>query len=283
MTDKIKKLELLTDDVHPEFPSNRGGYVEDTVDEWLSNHLKEVNEIIKYQNYGVDVVDALEADLNTARERIAELESEVAAIPEPVVVTVKDEAAEAEVSALRSALAEANARIEELESATPAPAVTELPTYESETVQASILLQHATELGQKYIEQAKADGEQIRRDAEDKLVELRGDIEDLEAQRFATRRSLEEFFSQELVKLRENPLFAHEAAKEEESEEEAVEADEETPVVENDADAADEDAVVVSDEDEEDEISAAPALDEENDEELETNDLLDEESDEDSK
>ena len=77
MTDKIKKLESLTEDVQPEFPTlSRGGYVEDTVDDWLSNHLKEVNEIIKYQNYGVDVVDGLENDLTVANARIQELEND---------------------------------------------------------------------------------------------------------------------------------------------------------------------------------------------------------------
>lgn len=259
MTDKIKKLESLTEDVQPEFPTlSRGGYVEDVVDDWLSNHLKEVNEIIKYQNYGVDVVEGLEGELSTANARIHELENDA------LVAQAGSQSSE-DVAALREELAAAKARIHELENAP----VGEFPSAESETVQASILLQHATQLGAQYIEQAKADGEQIRKDAEGKLVELRGEIEELEAQRFATYRSLDDFFSQELAKLRDNSLFADDLEKDAEESDEAetevteeeapavVEAEEETPVAEEEA----------------------PALDDEEEDVLETSDLVEDDED----
>lgn len=261
MTDKIKKLESLTEDVQPEFPTlSRGGYVEDTVDDWLSNHLREVNEIIRYQNYGVDVVDGLETELESANARIKELENDA-------LISQAGAASTEDIAALKEELAAAKARIHELENAP----VGEFPSGESETVQASILLQHATQLGAQYIEQAKADGEQIRRDAENQLVELRGEIEELEAQRFATYRSLDDFFSQELAKLRENSLFADDA--DNETDEEEAPTDEEA------------DATVDAPAEEEEEAPAeveAPELDEdEEDEALETSDL-EEEDDEDS-
>lgn len=257
MTDKIKKLESLTEDVQPEFPTlSRGGYVEDTVDDWLSNHLKEVNEIIKYQNYGVDVVDGLENDLNVAHARIQELENDA-------LVSQAGASSTEDVAALREELAAAKARIHELENAP----LGEFPSGQSETVQASILLQHATQLGAQYIEQAKADGEQIRKDAEGKLVELRVEIEELEAQRFATYRSLDDFFSQELAKLRENSLFADDANKESAEAEEEVAAEVVTPAVE----AEEEVPVAVEEE--------APELDEEEDEALETSDLVEDDED----
>lgn len=260
MTDKIKKLESLTEDVQPEFPTlSRGGYVEDTVDDWLSNHLREVNEIIRYQNYGVDVVDGLETELESANARIKELENDA-------LISQAGAASTEDIAALKEELAAAKARIHELENAP----VGEFPSGESETVQASILLQHATQLGAQYIEQAKADGEQIRRDAENQLVELRGEIEELEAQRFATYRSLDDFFSQELAKLRENSLFADDADNE---------TDEEEAPAEEEADAT-VDAPVEEEEEAPAEVEA-PELDEdEEDEALETSDL--EEDDEDS-
>jgi hypothetical protein len=277
MTDKIKKLESLTEDVQPEFPTlSRGGYVEDTVDDWLSNHLREVNEIIKYQNYGVDVVDALEGELEVAHARIQELEN--APAPTAVAAEVSNDSS-AEVAALQAALAQATARIKELEN-TP---IGEFPTEETETVQASILLQHATKLGTQYIEKAKADGEQIRKDAEDTLVELRGEIEELEAHRFATFRSLEDFYAQELLKLRENAVFAVETGNEP-----AVEAEVE-PEAGLEAEIADEDVPaeeVVEDESPfvaEEVEEAEPTFDEENDDELETSEILDEDSEDDSK
>lgn len=262
MTDKIKKLESLTEDVQPEFPTlSRGGYVEDTVDDWLSNHLKEVNEIIKYQNYGVDVVDGLEGELSEAHARIQELENDA-------LVAQAGASSNEDVSALRDELAAAKARIHELENAP----VGEFPSGQSETVQASILLQHATQLGAQYIEQAKADGEQIRKDAESKLVELRGEIEDLEAQRFATYRSLDDFFSQELAKLRENPLFEEDANKdsEEADEEESVEEEVAAPVT-----------PAVEDEEEVPAAEVTPEFDEddEDDEALETSDLVEDDED----
>lgn len=259
MTDKIKKLESLTEDVQPEFPTlSRGGYVEDTVDDWLSNHLREVNEIIKYQNYGVDVVDGLETELESANARIKELENDA-------LISQAGSASTEDVTALKEELAAAKARIHELENAP----VGEFPSGESETVQASILLQHATQLGAQYIEQAKADGEQIRKDAENQLVELRGEIEELEAQRFATYRSLDDFFSQELAKLRENSLFSDDA--DNEAEEEEAPAEEEADVT----------VAAPAEEEEAPADVEAPELDEdEEDEALETSDL--EEDDEDS-
>lgn len=257
MTDKIKKLESLTEDVQPEFPTlSRGGYVEDTVDDWLSNHLKEVNEIIKYQNYGVDVVDGLENDLTVANARIQELENDA-------LVAQAGASSTEDVAALREELAKAKARIHELENAP----LGEFPSGQSETVQASILLQHATQLGAQYIEQAKADGEQIRKDAEGKLVELRVEIEELEAQRFATYRSLDDFFSQELAKLRENSLFADDANKDSAEAEEEVAAEDVTPAVE----AEEEVPAAVEEE--------TPELDEEEDEALETSDLVEDDED----
>lgn len=211
MTDKIKKLEALTDDVQPEFPTlNRGGYVEDTVDEWLTNHLKEVNEIINYQNYGVDVVDGLEAELAQAHARIAELEAH------PVFV---DPAFSTEEDTLREELASAHARIAELENTS----MIAFPTADSDIVKASILLQHATKLGADYIEKAKADGEQLRADAEARLVEVREEVQKLEAHRYATFLSLSGFFTQELAKLQENPVFLVEEEEVPDSEEDAVE------------------------------------------------------------
>lgn len=265
MTDKIKKLESLTEDVQPEFPTlSRGGYVEDTVDDWLSNHLREVNEIIKYQNYGVDVVDGLESELESANARIQELENDA-------LVSQAGASSTEDVTALKEELAAAKARIHELENAP----LGDFPSGESETVQASILLQHATQLGAQYIEQAKADGEQIRKDAENQLVELRGEIEELEAQRFATYRSLDDFFSQELAKLRENSLFADDA----DSDSTEADAEEESA----DEEAVAEEAVVVPALEEETPAAEveAPELDEDDeDEALETSDL--EEDDEDS-
>ena len=143
----------------------------------------------------------------------------------------------------------------------------EFPSGQSETVQASILLQHATQLGAQYIEQAKADGEQIRKDAEGKLVELRVEIEELEAQRFATYRSLDDFFSQELAKLRENSLFADDANKDSAEAEEEVAAEDVTPAVE----AEEEVPAAVEEE--------TPELDEEEDEALETSDLVEDDED----
>lgn len=215
MTDKIKKLEQLTEDVQPEFPAlPRGGYVEDTVDDWLSNHLKEVNDIIKYQNYGVEVVESLEEELGQVTEQLAQaneqLEQTAARLHQfenDALVVEAGANSTDELAALRAELTKANARIHELEN----NPIGEFPSGESETVQASILLQHATTLGAQYIAQAKADGEQIRKDAEATLVELREEIENLEAQRFATFRSLDDFFSQELANLRANNVFAVEA------------------------------------------------------------------------
>lgn len=230
MTDKIKKLEPLNEDVQPEFPSTaRGGYIEDVVDDWLRTHLKEVNEIIKYQNYGVDVVDGLESDLATAQERIQTLEAAPA--------TVVEGDSSAEVETLRAELSEAKSLIQSLEANVQrlkdnAP-LDAFPNMESETVQASLLLQQATRLGAEYIENAKSDGEQIRRDAEDRLVEVRGEIEGLEAQRFATFRTLEDFFSTELSKLRENAVFI--------SEEDDVAGEKDVPASEVPADVPDED------------------------------------------
>lgn len=260
MTDKIKKLESLTEDVQPEFPTlSRGGYVEDTVDDWLSNHLKEVNEIIKYQNYGVEVVDGLEAELGEAQARIQALESDA-------LVAQAGASSTEDVAALREELAAAKARIHELENAP----LGEFPSGASETVQASILLQHATQLGAQYIEQAKADGEQIRKDAENQLVELRGEIEELEAQRFATYRSLDDFFSQELAKLRENSLFADDADKDAEDAEEEVAAEEPVAPAVEDKKAKKTPAV---------EEEVAPELDEDEDEALETSDLVEDDED----
>lgn len=255
MTDKIKKLESLTQDVQPEFPTlSRGGYVEDTVDDWLSNHLKEVNEIIKYQNYGVEVVDSLEEELAAANARLADLESDT-------LVAQAGSADHEDVAALREELAAAHARIHELENAPLA----EFPSVQSETMQASILLQHATQLGSQYIENAKADGEQIRKDAEAQVVELRGEIEDLEAQRFATFRSLDDFFSQELTKLRENNVFALAAVESEKVTEPSIEDED---VTEEEADlVVEEEAPVVTEPSDDDE------------EELETNELLEEDED----
>lgn len=226
MTEKIKKLEQLTEDVHPEFPTlPSGGYVEDVVDQWLSKHLGEVNQIIQYQNYGVDLVDAAERELEGLKAR--NLDAPPADFTQSVsdnkeLEAVRDELARvqaelkdanhrvgeaeylrAELAEVENKLAHANARNEELQ-AKPAA------SYEvhSETMQASILLQHATELGAQFVEKAKEDGEQIRRDAVSELGELRAEIEEMDARRFATFRSLEEFFRNELQAVREHSLFA---------------------------------------------------------------------------
>lgn len=280
MTDKIKKLEPLAEDVQPEFPTlSRGGYVEDTVDDWLSNHLKEVNKIIEYQNYGVEVVNSLEEQQAKLEEELAAAHARLADIDSDTLVAQAGSADHEDVAALREELAAAHARIHELENA-PLP---EFPSAQSETMQASILLQHATQLGAQYIDKAKADGEQIRKDAEAQVVELRVEIEDLEAHRFATFRSLDEFFSQELAKLRENNVFAL-AAVDPSLEDEDVTEEEADLVPENE----DEEAPVVTEpsvEDEEaDEDDDEPSVedeeaDEDDDEELETSELLEEDED----
>lgn len=239
MTDKIKKLEQLSEEVYPKFPTlNRGGYVEDSVDAWLDQHLKEVSSIIDYQNYGVDLVDGLEGELTEAKVLNGQLEAELDQTKayteglEAEVESLKSRIAEmdeagsrslveevsstSEVDGLRNELAEAKARITELETnIVEMETAAAVPAPGTEATRAATLLQHASELGSQYIEQAKADGEQIRKDAEDKLVEMRREIEELDAQRFATINSLREFHAYELAKLEENPVFAAEAEEEE--------------------------------------------------------------------
>lgn len=274
MTDKIKKLEQLSEEVYPKFPTlNRGGYVEDSVDSWLDQHLKELTQIIDYQNYGVDLVDGLEAEVDEAKAQHSVLETELAEAKayneglEAEVGSLRARLAEmeaadsrslveevsntSELDGLRNELADAKAHIAELEkeSAVPAPG--------TEATRAATLLQHASELGAQYVEQAKADGEQIRKDAEAQLVEMRREIEELEAKLFATVTSLREFHAYELAKLESNPLFAEET-KEEETlpEEDSVEDDiivEETvdgEATEPEAPAAEENAQEQGDEDE---------------------------------
>ena len=236
---EIKKLDALDESVHPEFPTMaRGGYVEDSVDAWVSKFLEEVKQIIQYQNYGVDVAEHLEQELNAAQKRVEELE---AAVDSSVADGLRDE------------LAAAQARIHELENST---ATATFPTQAPETVQASFLLQQATKLGEEYVDKAKSDAEQIRHDAEAQLVELRADIENLSALRFATFRSLEDFHAQELDKLRSNALFSFEEENAEEGLAEEAEAEEAAPGVEESADEYEElegDAEVPSVLDDEDE------------------------------
>lgn len=237
MTDKINKIQPLTEDVFPAFPTANGGYVEEVVDTWMNQHFTEVNQIIEYQNYGVDIVDALESELEEARAALAQAHAEGSAhmIDE---VTNSDEldnlrselaTAKAELGAVKTELDEARARIAELEE-TPARM-----TLEEEKDRASILLQHATQLGANFVEQAKVDAENIRRDAEVQLVETRKEIEELNAQRFATLNSLMDFYSHELSKLSTHPLFTEAFATDEpEGDEAHVAAEGEADVTEDD-------------------------------------------------
>lgn len=209
MTDKIKKLALPPANQVPEFSvMPRGGYVEDVVDRWLDTHLAEVRAIIEYQNHCVDIVEELEAQLDEANGRINE---------------VSNADVQSELDLERQYRAAAEARVAELEAELSARP--EEGSLEADTAKASVLLQQATQLGANFIEQAKVDAVQIRADAEQRLADLREEINEFEALRFATANSLHDFFSTELNKLNSHPFFSSATLTEEVDPEAVVEGE----------------------------------------------------------
>lgn len=204
MTD-IKKLAQISDDAIPEFPtSRRSGYVEDSVDKWLTEHYDELRQIIDYQNYCVEVAEKAEEERDEARGKLDAAESRAAA-------------AEARVTAAEKAAADATDIASQWESAyndlaqqePAAPVVAPVAdTVEREAAEVSTLLQNATKLARDHIEQAKVDADKIREDAEAELQELRREIERLGGERYAAFHTLSTFYTKELSKLAENPVFA---------------------------------------------------------------------------
>lgn len=207
MTD-IKKIAQISDDAIPEFPtSRRSGYVEDSVDKWLTEHYEELHQIIEYQNYCVDVAEKAEQERDEAQAVAAAAESKIA---DAVARAEAAEAQAAEAADIASQWEAAyNERVEQEASAPAAPAVAPVAdTVEREAAEVSTLLQNATKLAREHIEQAKVDADKIRENAESELQDLRKEIERLAGERYAAFHTLSSFYTNELGKLVENPMFA---------------------------------------------------------------------------
>lgn len=252
MTDEVKKIQQITDNAVPEFPiSRRGGYLEESVDDWLTTHYEELKKIIEYQNYCVEVAEKAQGELAEANERVAALEAGTESADSVDTSDIEARLADAE----RRAEA-AEARVVELENAPVAvaapAAVPAADTVEEEAIQASTLLQNASRLAREHVESARADAEKIRENAELKVVDLTQQIEHLEGIKFATRRTLTDFFQGELDKLAANEALAG-SELDEEVVSEDVAVDVEDPAVDlegEDGDVeAEEDADVDADED----------------------------------
>lgn len=210
MTDEfeVKKLSPLSEDTIPQFPtSRRSGYLEESVDNWLTQHYAEVQQMIDYQNYCVDVAETLKAQKADLETQLAAATAAPAVDPEleAELRRVIDEQNEI-IGQLNDRVVEAEARALTAEKAlNTAPA---RPTVEEEAQESSSLLQNAARLARQHIEEAKLDAEKIRERAEQTVVDLRKDIERLDGLRFATFHTLESFFTKELHKLVSDPTFA---------------------------------------------------------------------------
>ena len=207
MTDEfeVKKLSPLSEETIPQFPtSRRSGYLEDSVDAWLAQHYAEVQQMIEYQNYCVDVVEALKAQKAQLEEQLANV---------PVVDTSVEDELRGVIEEQNNIIGDLNDRVVEAEaralSAEQAAAATPArPSVEEEAAESSSLLQNAARLARQHIEEAKLDAEKIRERAEQTVIDLRKDIEHLDGLRFATFHTLESFFTKELHKLVSDPTFA---------------------------------------------------------------------------
>jgi hypothetical protein len=205
MSEEVKKIVQVNDDAKPEFPiSRRGGYLEEAVDKWLTAHYEELAQIIAYQNYTVDVLEAKEAELADVAPLLEEAERRT--------VEAEERAAKAEQD-----LADArnNQTVAAPVQETPAPVAAATPVtrefsdeIEEEAYQASALLQRASRLAREHVEAAESDAVAIRENAENSLVSLREEIEQLKGIRFATYRALSNFYETELSKLREDDRFS---------------------------------------------------------------------------
>lgn len=211
MTD-IKKLAQISDDAIPEFPtSRRSGYVEDSVDKWLTEHYDELRQIIDYQNYCVEVAETAEAERDEAQGKLSAAESKAAeAEARATAAEARAEAAEAVAAEAADIASQWETAYNDLAQREPAaPVVAPVAdTVEREAAEVSTLLQNATKLARDHIEQAKVDADKIREDAETELQELRREIERLGGERYAAFHTLSTFYTKELSKLAENPVFA---------------------------------------------------------------------------
>jgi hypothetical protein len=253
MTDEVKKIQQITDNAVPEFPiSRRGGYLEESVDDWLTTHYEELKKIIEYQNYCVEVAEKAQGELAEAQDRVAALEAGTESADSVDTSDLEARLADAERRAET-----AEARVAELENAPVAVAAAPVAapvadTVEEEAIQASTLLQNASRLAREHVESARADAEKIRENAELKVVDLTQQIEHLEGIKFATRRTLTDFFQGELDKLAVNEALAG-SELDEEVVSEDVDVDVEDPAVDLEGEDGDvdakEDADVDADED----------------------------------
>jgi hypothetical protein len=208
--DKVQKINQVDQSSYPEFPvSRKGGYLEEAVDEWLEKHFQNVRDIITYQNYSVDQLEAVQTEL----ERLQNSKPEVVATEDNNEAEVRANEAEARAVAAeeRAVHAEqravaAEAALTEARTAAPVAASAE-DDEDREVQQASQLLQRATQVAREHVEEAKQQADRIREEAELTITDLREDIERLEGTKFATKRTLEDFFTEELNKIRENDLF----------------------------------------------------------------------------
>ncbi len=221
MTD-IKKIAQISDEAIPEFPtSRRSGYVEDSVDKWLTEHYEELRQIIEYQNYCVDVAEEAENKLADAEKRAADAEGKLAdAHKRAETAEGRVAAAEARVVEAEAAAAEATTLAGQWEDAyhdleaqpaqtVAAPVVTPVEdSIEREAAEVSTLLQNATRLAREHVEQAQVDAGKIRENAENEVHELRREIERLSGERYAAYHTLSSFYTNELQKLNGNPIFA---------------------------------------------------------------------------
>ena len=172
MTDEVKKIQQITDNAVPEFPiSRRGGYLEESVDDWLTTHYEELKKIIEYQNYCVEVAEKAQGELAEAQDRVAALEAGTESAD-----SVDTSDLEARLADAERRVEVAEARVVELENAPVAvaapAAVPAADTVEEEAIQASTLLQNASRLAREHVESARADAEKIRENAELKVVDL---------------------------------------------------------------------------------------------------------------
>lgn len=247
---KLKKIDQISEESYPEFPTINGGYVEDSVDKYIKETFESIKQVIAYQHHCVDVAEGLEEAydaaaseneslkaewaeeiaesnrlLDSAGEEIENLKKELAdtqaalvaveaqAIAEPVVVEEVHEEVIEEVIEEPVALEETIT--ESLQSPSPVvvgevreePAAV-LPGVSEGAQSAALLLQHAQEVADSHISEAKIEAAGIIEHAKGEAERLTEGNAHLRETLHATLTNLTDFHKNELEKLANDSILA---------------------------------------------------------------------------
>jgi len=189
----VRKLDPISEDKIPKFArSRKGGYIEEEVDQFVSNFVTDTNKLI-------DV-------LNTSRETVATRDTEIARLN----AVIADLTAQLE--------AEPATQVEEVEEEIAVEPVTTAPVAVVDTElseRTSRLFTEAQEVANRFIADAKSAADKIVTDAnaeaastkaqlEADTVTLRAEVEELVEEKDEVLTRLEEFHASQLEVIRQN-------------------------------------------------------------------------------